>query len=802
MISYIIEVSLCWAGFYGLYALLLRQTTFFNANRWYLIGTLLLGLTVPLMELPEAVPEAASAPVVYYLEPITVGVEQLEVTVTAGPAENGFDYYLLLRWIYGLGVLFFGIRFLYGLWEIFQLYRGARIEKYEGYTLVRTNRPHLPFSFFNWLFWSDKMRLESEDTRSVIRHEQAHINGGHSIDVLLLEILCVVLWCSPFVYLYRRSVRTVHEYLADKVVLKTTRRKKYGHLLLRQSQSGLQIALANHFFQTQLKQRIMMMTRHKTSRKALIRYLLALPLLVLFLLAFANRELIGQTLLEIHQADGTILHKEVQDIKEADQLFSPDEILSVQILKDKDLDKVVIRLKDAAAEEAPADQTSEEISASPETAPAESGVKLHINTGQEDETTEPDRILIISPDGTTEELDYDKELRILDYIDPNNIERVDVIKEEENIIKIYLKQPMASLSEAGNAPPRFPGCEELSDPAERDQCAQRKLLEFVYKNIKYPAAARDARKEGTVVVQFTIGEDGSVGQAKVMRDIGEGAGREVLRVINDMPRWIPARKDGKAVAAEFNLPVKFQLEDKNPDLAMIKTMDAVPEEEQKAPVYNEVEVMPRFPGCEEMEGTDEEKRACANQKLMQFFGEQIRYPQAAKEGQLQGPVVVQFTVFADGTIGDSKILRDIGGGAGEEALRVVEKMPEWTPGQQEGKAVAVRFTMPVMFKLNNDKQELPSPPAPVTADRSLKLASFSASPNPTAGMLNLQFQTEAGPTQIRVTDLAGRELLRRELDDFDGAFEGQLNLSRAAKGTVLLIIQQDERIFTEKIVLK
>jgi TonB family protein len=346
MISYIIEASLCWAGFYGLYAVLLQQTTFFRANRWYLLGTLVLGLLLPLGKAGLPVQEAA-LPVAYYLQPITVGVEQLEIAVIAsGDATGGgVDYYRLLVWLYALGTLFFGGRLGYGLWQIRRLYRRAPKERREGYTLVRTSAPHLPFSFFNCLFWSEKMDLEGEDARAIIRHEQAHINGWHSLDVLLLEILGVALWCSPFPYLYRRSLRGIHEYLADEAVLQTAGRKKYGHLLLRQSQSGLQIALVNHFFQTQLKQRIMMMTQRKTARRALARYFLALPLALLFTLVFHNRELIGQTLLEIHQADGTVQQRELQSMDELDALFAPDEIATVDVRKDGGLDKITVRLK-------------------------------------------------------------------------------------------------------------------------------------------------------------------------------------------------------------------------------------------------------------------------------------------------------------------------------------------------------------------------------------------------------------------------------------------------------------------------
>ncbi len=122
-----------------------------------------------------------------------------------------------------------------------------------------------------------------------------------------------------------------------------------------------------------------------------------------------------------------------------------------------------------------------------------------------------------------------------------------------------------------------------------------------------------------------------------------------------------------------------------------------------------VEQMPRFPGCEDMEGSDSEKQKCATEKLMQFVAENIQYPGEAKEAGIQGRCIVNFIVEKDGRIGHVELKRDIGGGCGQEAVRVVESMNEkgikWIPGKQRGKAVRVKFTLPVQFKFDDKKKE-------------------------------------------------------------------------------------------------
>lgn len=111
--------------------------------------------------------------------------------------------------------------------------------------------------------------------------------------------------------------------------------------------------------------------------------------------------------------------------------------------------------------------------------------------------------------------------------------------------------------------PRFPGCEDLPK-AERKACADKKMLEFIYKNIKYPAIARENGVEGTAVVQFVVEPDGTISKINAVRDPGAQTGAEAERVVRLMEKegikWIPGQQRGRPVRVQFNLPVKFRLE--------------------------------------------------------------------------------------------------------------------------------------------------------------------------------------------------------------------------------------------------
>ena len=113
--------------------------------------------------------------------------------------------------------------------------------------------------------------------------------------------------------------------------------------------------------------------------------------------------------------------------------------------------------------------------------------------------------------------------------------------------------------------------------------------------------------------------------------------------------------------------------------------EVVDEEVVEQEIFKIVEEMPSFPGGEG--------------KLMEYVSKNIKYPQIARETGIQGRVFVNFVVEPDGSVSNVTVLRGIGGGCDEEAMRVVKNMPKWKPGKQRGKAVRVQYMLPVNFRL-------------------------------------------------------------------------------------------------------
>ncbi|MFU8844779.1 MAG: TonB family protein [Bacteroidales bacterium] len=212
-------------------------------------------------------------------------------------------------------------------------------------------------------------------------------------------------------------------------------------------------------------------------------------------------------------------------------------------------------------------------------------------------------------------------------------------------------------------------------------------IKFILDNINYPAEAKERGVTGRVFVTFVVEKDGSVTNVKVLRGIVGGFDEEAVRVVKQMPDWIPGRHNGETVRVRFNMPIQFSLGKDEHTGEESKTPR--PEIDIR-PVLNPEEV-PSYPGGEEAR--------------MKFINENLKYPEEAKKAGIQGTVYVNFTVEADGSISNIKMLRGIGGGCDEEAVRVVEAMPEWVPAKQKGEAIRVQFNMPIRFALSDKKEE-------------------------------------------------------------------------------------------------
>ena len=211
------------------------------------------------------------------------------------------------------------------------------------------------------------------------------------------------------------------------------------------------------------------------------------------------------------------------------------------------------------------------------------------------------------------------------------------------------------------------------------------LLNFLSKNIKYPKQAVENNIQGTVFVQFIVGSNGKVRNARILRGINSYCDEEALRVVNMMPDWIPGQQNNKRVSVMFQIPVRFQMT--NGQMMKRKAENGY---ENLSPSDKENLLLkpdenPSFPG-----GLD---------ALLKFLQRNIMYPIQAQKDKMTGTVFVQFIVQKTGEVKEAKIVRGVCKSIDEEALRVVHLMPEWTPGKKDGKPINTSFCIPIKFQL-------------------------------------------------------------------------------------------------------
>jgi hypothetical protein len=285
---YLLEANLYLALFYAAYYLLLRRETFYQLNRFYLLVSSVVAFAIPLMQLgilkPAPAPIEAITQVAY--TPYTLPAGQLAANAVAG-TNNTINYYLLFYAVITvLMAVSFGIR-------IFQLVKlankGHHLAGYKFHLIEIADDEHA-FSFFNYLFISKK--LTASDT--IIRHELVHIGQRHSVDIVYLELVKIICWFNPAVYLLQNSIRELHEYIADSHIATAQEDVEYYTDFLINNAYGLpETALANNFFNKNLlKKRIMMLHQKRSGALARLKLLIALPLLGAMLclstLAFAK----------------------------------------------------------------------------------------------------------------------------------------------------------------------------------------------------------------------------------------------------------------------------------------------------------------------------------------------------------------------------------------------------------------------------------------------------------------------------------------------------------------------------------
>lgn len=219
------------------------------------------------------------------------------------------------------------------------------------------------------------------------------------------------------------------------------------------------------------------------------------------------------------------------------------------------------------------------------------------------------------------------------------------------------------------------GQDEVSTPAQFPG-GGKALFEYLGDELQYPKAAFEQGIEGRVICQFHVETDGSITEPHVVRTSGDSTlDQEAVRALNTMPKWIPATQMGEPIRSIYTVPINFKKPKETPTA---QTGDSTR-------AYAVVEQMPQFPGGQEA--------------MFRYISTRLLYSPSINMQDIDGTTICSMVIAADGSVTNVAVARSCGNTELDEvAVKVICSMPKWEPGQSRGKAVPVRYAIPVTFK--------------------------------------------------------------------------------------------------------
>jgi len=302
---YLLKFSACLLVFWLAYILFLERQKMHYFKRFYLLSALALALVIPTLTITEYI-----KPVVANFEttPVFIPMESfVEMPIEETPFLN-LETTLWLIYIFG-GILFL-FRFVINLIKI-----NRRISKNKNitkrsfiYVLLRENL--IPHSFFKYIFLNKTQYESNNIPKEVMLHEETHAEQLHSLDIIIIELLQIVFWFHPMIYILKHHIKLNHEFLADQAVLKIgTDTKTYQNILLQFSSSTNEYQLSSTINYSSIKKRFTVMKTQTSKTRMWLSTLLVLPIIAILFYSFAERVEVGK---EIPKQQ--ITEKQVQPI--------------------------------------------------------------------------------------------------------------------------------------------------------------------------------------------------------------------------------------------------------------------------------------------------------------------------------------------------------------------------------------------------------------------------------------------------------------------------------------------------------
>ncbi|MDR0750896.1 MAG: M56 family metallopeptidase [Tannerellaceae bacterium] len=544
--AYCIKVNVALALFYAFYRLFFYKDTFFKLRRVILLAFFGLAFLYPCMSLEEWMKDRGPVTGIVYLYS-TVLPETIVESKTAMLWNRQEVFTAFCAGAFRVVIALLCIRFIVQLGSIIRLMAKSKKSAIHHVPVYLLDKPSEPFSFFRLIFIHRESHTEHE-LKEILAHEYTHVSQWHSIDVILSEIICILCWMNPFVWLLKREVRYNLEYLADNTVLKSGYdSKSYQYHLLGLAHQTNQAAanLYNNFNVLHLKNRIRMMNKKRTRSIGRTKYLLFFPLVAMLIL-LSNIDAVARI------SKGLALP------------VTPEKAQTTQQKPKTALTVVDVMPQFPGGDNELLTFLSE-------------NVKYPVEAQAKGLQGRVICTFIVNEDGSISDIEA---LRGTDpLLDAEAIRVIGTMpkwtpgRDKGKVVAVKYTVPITfKLSQMGRKSTKLPANPIYDDSDPKNPVyrvvdvmpqfpgGDEALLKFINHNINYPEDAKKEKKEGRVVVAFTVGADGKMDDYEILRSLSPSLNAEAIRVLKQMPVWEPGKEKGKPVSVRYTVPITFRLQ--------------------------------------------------------------------------------------------------------------------------------------------------------------------------------------------------------------------------------------------------
>ena len=286
MIAYLIKSAVCLVLLLAAYHILLEKEKTHLFKRFFLLGCIVFGLTMPLITITvphDALPDLEVLPAAYVKDDVTK--KPIFDAVQSVPVEHAvpnnpitLTNFLLIAYLTVAALLL--IRFVKNLYDINNHIRNSEQLQSDNCTLVLVTKNIIPHSFFNYVFINKAEYQSGSMDQQMLLHEFTHVNQRHSYDIILLELLRILFWFNPVFIFYKKAIQLNHEFLADEGVLSVyDNLKAYQHLLLSKAGFSNSLNLTSNFNYSITKKRLIMMNKTTSKLRAMLKVTVLAPVI-------------------------------------------------------------------------------------------------------------------------------------------------------------------------------------------------------------------------------------------------------------------------------------------------------------------------------------------------------------------------------------------------------------------------------------------------------------------------------------------------------------------------------------------